>query len=201
MKTLLLLTLLSGCASVPVMSPQKPPTLSWEGAAGEHPERKEWSTALVGYLNEKFDSFDKAKDSSFFCPKFSSLTHDQKVNVWAETLVWVAYYESGWNPKSASVDVGTQDNKDSWSIGLLQMSVTDQANYGFPFGYSYNDLLLPAPNLRLGVAIMAKQIERRGAIVLTKPDSAIYWSTIFKGGRYDSSQSIAGHVKKLTFCN
>jgi len=180
------------------MTPTPLSGLSWEQ---DHPERAAWSKALQDLLTAKRSSFAKAKDAKFFCPPFQFLSDDQKLQVWSEIIVWTAFFESSWNPTEADVDVGSDDDRDTWSIGLMQMSVVDQESYGFPFGFSYDDLLKPAPNLQLAVAIMAKQIEKKGVIVLTKPDSSVYWATLFVGGRYDESDSIAAHVKKLSFCH
>lgn len=189
--------------SAPASSPTSSPSptkisYSWEK---NHPERADWSDALTGYLSLNFDSFIKAKDSNFFCSKFSSLNASQQIQVWGEMIVWTAYYESAWDPTDYSVDVGTKDDNGTWSVGLLQMSVVDQESYGFPFGYSFTDLQKPSPNLRLGVSIMAQQIVRYGVIMIPVGGKGLYWATLHPGGKYDSSNDIASHVKSaLSFC-
>lgn len=141
-------------------------------------------------------SYDDAKDVEFFYPKWKSASRETKMRAMAEMWISIAIHESGWNPKSASVDVGSKDDKGSWSIGLLQMSVNDQPNYGFKFGYTYEDLLTPGPNFHLALAIMQRQIKKYGVIRITKGNPDIYWATIYKGGKYDHSDEIAARIQK-----
>jgi hypothetical protein len=171
--------------------------LSWEK---NHPERAGWSKALWSEIDTRFDSFNKASDASAFCPKYASLTRNQKINVFAEMVVWTSYYECAWNPFDGSQDVGIANDKDTWSVGLLQMSVIDQESYKMPFGYSYGDLQDPAKNLHLGLAIMARQIDRKGKILIPRGETGVYWSTLHPGGEYDKSDSIKSHTQSLVFC-
>ena len=145
--------------------------------------------------------FDTASDPSFFCPKYKTLTAAQRAQAMAEMIVWTTYYESSWDPTEYSVDVGEEDDKNTWSVGLLQLSVVDQPNYGFTFGYAFGDLQSPTPNLTLGLAIMARQIQNHGKILIPAGQSGVYWSTLHPGGSYDKSAAIAGHVQNLSFCN
>jgi len=112
----------------------------------------------------------------------------------------MVYYESGFNPRSASVDVGTKENRDTHSVGLMQMSVVDQKNYGFNFGFNYDDLMDPIKNLTLAMAIMKRQVEKKGRLILRKgTDTGVYWAVIYKGGKYDKSAAIIAGVKALKF--
>jgi hypothetical protein len=184
-------------AATPTPAPESVPTLSWEK---NHPDRAAWSKALWSEIDTRFDSFNKASDASAFCPKYASLTRSQKINVFAEMIVWTSYYECGWNPFDGSQDVGTANDKDTWSVGLLQMSVVDQVSYKMPFGYTYGDLQVPEKNLHLGLAIMARQIDRKGKILIPKGESGLYWAVLSPGGKYDKSESIKSHTKALSFC-
>jgi hypothetical protein len=168
--------------------------LSWEK---NHPERAAWSKSLIAQVVDAWSQLREPKDMDRFCAKYSSLFTEQRIKVWAELFVAMAYYESGWNPKSASVDVGTKDDRDTWSIGLWQMSVIDQESYKLPLGYKYEHLLEPGPNGDLAVRIMARQIERRGTIVVS---SSPYWAVIKEGGRYQKINQIAAMVSALPFC-
>lgn len=194
--------LLNGCTYTQIPKENAPPlsekpeattsvSLSWENTTEAHPERKPWSEALIKSLNENWAVFDSAKDIQTFCPKYKSLDKAGRLKAWGELWVGLAYYESGYNPKSASVDVGTKGDKNTWSIGLFQMSVVDQENYKIPMGYDYNDLITPEPNIKLATAIMARQIKNRGVIVVS---SSPYWSTLYHG-RYDNVDDIADRVK------
>lgn len=176
----------------------KPEALAWESTS--KPERYAWSAATLDMVSNYFDGLNPANDIEFFCPPYDSLSRDQKVNAWAGLFAAMAYYESSWNPASASVDVGVEGDLDTYSVGLLQMSVVDQANYGFQFGYDYNDLKTAIPNLHLGIAIMAKQIQKKGKILIPKGETGVYWAVLRPGGTYDKSAQIATMTKKLSFC-
>ena len=182
-----------------VFSPSyKPEPLAWESAS--HPERAAWSTGAFQIVAEHFADLDKAQDIQTFCPSYRSLTTDEKINLWADMFAGTAYYESSWNPASASVDVGTSSNKDTWSVGLLQMSVVDQANYGLPLGYKYADLQDPIKNLELGITIMALQVRKHGIVLIPSGGSGLYWATLHPGGKYDATSSIVKMTERLSFC-
>lgn len=183
---------ISACASVPQALP---PTkvervgLSWEAA---NEERRAWSDILTGEVASKLSDFDRAADMKAFCPKYASLSDALKIKAWGELWVAVSYFESGHNPKSASVDVGTKDKRDTWSVGLFQMSVVDQKNYGLPFGFNYDDLLTAGPNIKLALAVMRKQIVKRGLIVVP---SNPYWAVLYNG-KYSKIEAIKMRVQK-----
>ena len=205
--------LLTGCATnVPVVAPRPTPApvvspspvpapvpagriaLSWENTTAAHPERIAWSDSLIKSLSSRFARLDNAVDTGKFCPNYSKLSKTQKLQVWGELFVGTAYYESSWNPGEYSVDVGTKDNKNTWSLGLLSLSVVDAANKNL--GYSYGQLLEPEPNLDLGTEIMAQQIDRKGVVIAS---SSPYWSTLFNG-KYSKISEIEAKVQKLSFC-
>lgn len=176
----------------------KPEPLSWESSS--HPERAAWSKSAYDLVAANLSTLDTADDVTTFCPYYDSLTRNQKINLWADIFAATAYYECAWNPKSGSVDVGNASDKDTWSVGLLQLSVVDQPNYGLNYGYSYSDLQDPTKNLRLGIAIMAKQVKKRGVIAIPTGMSGLYWATLHPGGKYDKTSSIAKMTKRHSFC-
>ncbi len=180
----------------PVVPPLVKVPLSWEK---NHEERYIWTDILFKLIDKNFASLDKAKDLPLFCPKYASLSEDKKKIALAELWVWTSYYESGWNPKSASVDVGTKSNKDTWSAGLLQVSVVDQKNWNLKTGYNYNDLLQVEPNLDLSLSILSKQIDKQGLIAVSKN---LYWAVLGpKNYRYTKLDKIQSKVKALDFCH
>ncbi len=75
------------------------------------------------------------------------------------------YFESGYNPLSESVYVGTPNDKQTWSVGLLQLSGVDKSNLGLPVGFHYEGLKNPENNIIQGIAIMVNQINKRGKII------------------------------------
>src|SRR5574343_851979 len=206
MKYLLLVLMMMACESVPV-TPDKPeptpsavptvsavPTLSWEAG---HPERKEWSKIVYDLLSSQlFDVYDSAKDNEQFCPKFKSLTKEQQAHVWSEMWVWVAYHESGWDPKSKYLESFGYNSE-----GLLQLSYVDKewAPYcEFPIKQDAKESILdPGINLRCGLKIMGKQIEKYGHILV---DSGVYWAVLKLNGRYQKIKEITDKTKQLSFC-
>lgn len=190
----------AGPTPSPIVStptPAPPATLDWEK---NHPERAPWSKALLAEVDAHFSSFDKAADARIFCPNYDYTSRAQKEFMWATLIVWTSYNECAWNPADASVDVGAVSDRDTWSVGLLQLSVVDQASYGFKFGYVYADLQDPVKNLHLGVAIMAQSIEKKKKLLIEVGESGLYWATLHPGGKYDKTAAIAVHTKGLGFC-
>lgn len=202
-----------GCANLPQMTPEeiaksdaqglpsvetKPSRIAlyWENTTAPHPERIPWSDALISAFKADLATFSKATDITYFCPKFKSLDETGKLKALGEFWVAVANFESGYKKTSASVDVGKPDQKDTWSVGLYQMSVVDQKNYGLNFGYTYDDLLNPLPNIKLALAILKRQIEKRGVLAIPAPNPGLYWAVLRPGGKYDKSALIAERVKK-----
>ncbi len=184
--------------------------LSWETKGHEY--RKAWSEAVFGLINgELFATFDKAADAKRFCPKYESLTQEQKATMWSEMVSAVAFYESGWSPVSRMKEaLGTDPitKKQVQSEGLLQLSYQDTQIYPFcKFDWSIDKkldpadpkktILKPLTNLDCGIRIMAKQIKNRGKMILT---SNVYWSTLKEGGKYSKVDQIIGMTKKLQFC-
>lgn len=138
-----------------------------------------------------------------FCTKYYSLNESRKTLVWAELFVAMAFYESNFNPELEEVDVGSIRNPDTWSIGLLQMSVVDQANLELPILYDYDQLKKPENNLKFGVTVMANQIKKRGKVVIAKSEKgnpSAYWAVIIEGGKYQELTGIRARVNRLEFC-
>lgn len=183
----------------PIETPTKPSVfvLSWD----HKPELKPSSNAILSLLTKDVDIYSKASDMKKICPKWDGLSKDQKTVALAEFWISMAVYESSWNPKSQSVDVGKPDQKDTWSVGLWQMSVVDQKNYGFDFGYKFADLITPVPNATLAFAVMKRQITLRGKILIPKGEAGLYWAVIHPGGKYDKTDKIIERTQsKAAFC-
>lgn len=170
-------------------TPSKPiPSTGWQ---------PEWATFIRSFFDLHLDTFEKASDITKLRADYFYLTRDARLDMFVAFIKAIVYFECGYNPKSYSVDVGSKDNRNTWSVGLMQMSVTDQANYGFDFGFSFEDLQQPIPNLRLALTIMKKQVEKRGKFLIAKGEPGLYWATISPGGKYDSSPTILKGLKAL----
>lgn len=162
----------------------------------------QWHDNLKMMLDSKVDTLGAASDILDIRPDFKILTHDEKVEVFCEFFKWLAYFESSWNPKSKSVDVGSKFDMNTWSVGLLQVSVCDQKNLNLYLDYDYDSLLMPLPNLSLGLAIMCNQVRKRGKIIIPKGQKgnpSLYWATLSPGNPNDRSDQIIKKVKSLRF--
>jgi hypothetical protein len=166
--------------------------LSWE----TKPERKEWSDSLISRMNADWALYDAAKDIGTFCPKYSSLPKATRQKAWGEIWVGLAYYESSWNPKSASVDVGDPKKRDTYSIGLYQVSVVDQPWAGGGTKYTYDELLTPLPNIHLATVLMKRQLKNTGMIALDNSSKFRYWAILLQKNRYEKIKEIAARVQE-----
>ena len=142
-----------------------PPTsgripLYWENTTAPHPERKPWTDAIHTNTDKYFTMYDSAKDATRFCPKYKSLSVDLKKKAIGELLVAIAFYESGYNPKSEAVDVGTKNDKGSWSVGLYQMSGNDGAAKALKVDYL--GLKDPVKNINVAMYQFNTQIKNTG---------------------------------------
>lgn len=205
-----------GCANGPATAPVQSTTTTLPTVASTLPElawkKPEWTKFLVEQLSTKhYDSFSKASDNEKFCPKFKSLTKEQKVHVWSEMLVWVMYYESGWKPTSwMKEDMGIDPitKVQVKSEGLLQLSYQDMQWAKFcKFDWSKDKHLKqddpkktifdPYLNMDCGLGIMARQIDRKGSIMLS---SGVYWAVLKIGGKFTKIDKITAKTKALPFC-
>jgi hypothetical protein len=170
--------------------------LTWEN---NNASRSAWSEILFNLITPQLAIFASAQDIETVRPGFSTLEADQQVSVIAQLFCSDALYESSWNPASSDVDVGSASDKNSWSVGLWQMSVCDQANYGFTFGFTYEDLLEVQPNAQLAIGVMCKQIQRHGKILLDwkTERGSVYWSSLSPNNKYNHVANILKDVQAL----
>lgn len=182
----------------PSITPSTEPITSWKlpWEDNGHSERAGWTAALAELMTHYIDILDTAQDIEKFRPGYHQMTTDQRVHVWSILICWLCDFECSWNPNESSVDAGTKDDIDSYSVGMMQMSVCDQENYGVHLGYNFDDLKDPIKGLTLGVAIFAQQISKYGTVLISHGKPGVYWSTLEPGGHDgDHSQEIIAKVK------
>lgn len=202
--------ILTACTIAPTTPEKAPieetpaPRLSWE----EYPENRPWSAYTFKVVKEVLPQLDKAKDVTEICPKYASLTDDQKAAMWSEFISAVAYPESGWDATSRMTEttMGTDPvtGKQVASEGLLQLSYQDVRTYPFcKFDWSKDKSLAPKDpkktildpyiNLDCGIRIMAQIAEKRGGVMFSEN---VYWSVLKRGGKYSKIDSIIARVRK-----
>lgn len=168
--------------------------LYWENTTSPKPERKPWSDALISALDKNFVTLDKATDTKRFCPKYSSLSKEKKLKALGELFVAMAYFESGYNPESSSVDVGKKDDLNSYSVGLYQMSGNDSA--AKLFKADYKALKNPITNINVAVEQMRKQIVNTGLFILPNTSKYRYWAVLLDNNKYSKVTQIIERVNK-----
>lgn len=187
--------------------------LGWEKK--DPSRRKTWSVYVYSTVaNEEPQMLadNPAQDVGEFCPRYNTLTRDQRLNFWGQLISAMAYYESAWNPtsryweKTMGKDGVTGQNV--YSEGLLQLSYQDIRGYKFcEFDWSIDKHLAvtdpkktifdPAKNLRCGVKILAKQLTREKMIGSNK---GVYWAVLSRSGSHHKIPQISALTKSLSFC-
>jgi hypothetical protein len=162
--------------------------LAWENTTEPHPERKAWSQTLKKQIIKHLPIFRRSKDITFFCPNFSSLDENEEIKAIGDLFVGIARYESSFDPKLYSVDAGTKDDPNTWSVGLFQMSVVDQTNWGLATNFTFQELREPLPNIILATDVMSEMLLARNGII--RVSDKPYWSTLEPGGKNDKSDLI-----------
>lgn len=197
----------SGMSKKPIEQIEKPIEsselkLSWESK----PERSAWSSALFVAIKNEFGQLEQAKDVSTFCPKFSTLNVQDQQIAYAELIVAMAFYESGWNKTSRynekTMGIDPITKKPVYSEGLLQLSYQDvqwakYCEFDWSKDKNLNEtdpnktIFDPSKNLTCGVKILANQIKKHGEIFISK---GVYWAVIKEGGRYEKIAEIKNKV-------
>jgi len=207
MKYLILAALFAGCtqlATTTVIQDQAVEaqrlSLSWELTSKPHLEREPWTDALIAELDKNFAVFDSATDTTRICPKYKALTKEQKLKTIGEFFVALAYRESGFDPKSESVDVGNKTDKGSWSVGLFQMSANDSS--AKTLKASYENLKDPVINIKVAVEQMRKQVDKEKMFIIPNTSKMRYWAVILENNRFQKINEIISSVKKqVKDCN
>lgn len=201
----------SGSQSDAYVTGQFPVPLSWESSA--HPERAAWSAYLEQIIVSDWSTLlAGADDMATFCPRYSSLSNDQRANFWAMLFSAMSNYESAYNPlsrmKETTLGVDPVTGQSVYSEGLLQLSYGDMQSYPFcQFDWSKDKSLSPADpqktilqpdiNLYCGVGIMAKQIQRKGLITVGVD---AYWEVLKSNSANNKIKDIAAITQTLPFC-
>jgi len=170
-------------------------TLSWDNK----PERKLWSAALLTAVNVHLSALEQGTPNDFV-PGYNGLSDAKKQIYWAELVIALAKYESGWDPHNIFHEPPplTED-----SVGLLQLSYSDANNYVFPDHLSpaQKSLEDPVINIRCGLVILAHWLAHDHVVAKgsggTSKGAARYWSVI-RTGTSHHRQAIKDRVKSAT---
>lgn len=191
-------SLLSACAtteSEPVVNPESGSriALSWENGKN-YSLKPETSDYLISLIKQDLALYSAAKDITQICPKYKALDESGKLKAIGEFYAALALYESSWNVKSSSVDVGKPGNKDTYSVGLCQVSVVDQPWAGGGTKYTYADLQTAKPNLHLCTILIRRQLKNTSTIFLDNSSKYRYFAVALRGNRYSKIPQIIAKV-------
>lgn len=176
--------------------------LAWEEKV---PNAQYWTGVTLAAIQKQWATLDGAQDIDLFCPTYKTLALDTRQTVWGELFAALAYYESGWNPKSQYTehDLGIDKvtGKPVVSEGLLQLSYGDITWATWcDFDWSADQreqsysltILNPKANLECGIGIMANQIRKYKNITLEKK---VYWSTLRLEGQRSKIKEISKAIQ------
>lgn len=117
-------------------------------------------------------------DIAAFCPRYAQQDAQGRASFWRGLLLAMVGPESGFRTTTSLWEEG---GLQQFSIGLLQLSYTDRANYGCDFT-DEADIADPARNLACGVRIMTRLVSENGAIGTRSGKrwlgGARYWSVL-----------------------
>jgi len=160
-----------------------PAGLSWDTSAAREP----WSSKLLSLVNNNLPALEAGGPNSFIAGYNTLSLAGMKLKFWAELLVAVSKFESGWNPKNV---FGEPPPLNVNSVGLLQLSTQDENNYHLtPHASSEEQLKDPLLNLEWGVSIFAHLLRRDGIVASgtgnASRGAARYWSVLRTGHKVD----------------
>ncbi|HEX4286528.1 MAG TPA: hypothetical protein VHZ28_15650 [Terracidiphilus sp.] len=154
-----------------------------------------WDQAIEESLPRELLSTKVAKDIKIFCPRFNSLSLEDKRAFWAYFFQALAGAEAGLRPtanvRHTEPEVAVVDGVSHRMVrseGLLQLTYEDSDRYGCDFDWDIDKLLpehdpgktilQPKNNLLCGVKILTNQLVDQRKPLLTRSS---YWSTLRPG--------------------
>lgn len=180
-------------APVHVEEPAKPTVYKAEWP------KQEWTDfaaqALESY-GKNMLVMNAPKDASEWCPKFSSLTYEQRKQMFITLIASMAKRESNWKPETNY----TESFKDSSgtkvvSRGLTQISKESANSSSYKCGISNaTELNDPKTNIDCTVKILNKWVVQDKYFGTDKLGGGRYWSVMRPG---DSKKFIQGKVKAV----
>jgi hypothetical protein len=151
------------------------------------------------------------------CPKYASLSREQKINFWVVFVSEVTRYESGFSPVSRYFEstftyIDSITGEGVYSEGLLQLSYQDGKSYKGECGAVFDwqtdrtlsrtdprkTILNPLRNLYCGIRIMDSIVKKKKMILF---DSGHYWAVLKPGGKYGKVKQIQAGLDKISFCH
>lgn len=203
----------------PPPTPEPPPIVAmspllWEATKAN---TKNWSLITFRVIREEVPTLllPGSQDVEFFCPRYHTLSNEQRINFWGHLISAMAKFESGFNPlarfKESSMGTDPVTQMPVYSEGLLQLSYQDIRGYRFcEFDWEKDKklnptdprktILDPEKNLTCGIRILARQIQRFGKIALKRGEGSPYWSVLLIDKTNSKVPAIASLTGKMPGC-
>lgn len=209
--SIVLLFVLTACVTTPP-SPEAPvpsgavsldaKLMAWDGKVSAAPL---WNVLLQDQItNEGLQRTSDLQDAVEFCPRYSELGENLRLQFWASLISWMARFESGFDPAETYTESfpDAQGNR-VVSRGLLQLSIesANQSRYGCAVNKAV-DLHEVRTNLACGTRILSVWVHNDGYAGKTlksgQKGGARYWS-VLRDSSASRAKIISGlHV--LKFC-
>jgi hypothetical protein len=166
-------------------------SLSWD----VDPSRLPWSTQLLASVSAAKSRLDLGNPEAE-ATGYGKLPATLQIKFWAEMLIQIAKWESDWDPKCVFHEPPPLNDD---SVGLLQLSYSDQSVYKFkpPIVQAAGSLVDPLTNIRCGVQILATLLAKDGVVSQTvggaQAGAGRYWSTMRAA---EHLADILGHARQ-----
>lgn len=154
---------------------------TWEAAKTDG---KKWTAFVMTELEVLGDDLLDVipADGTTFCPKYNSLTREQRKNFWAYLMSMMTRYESNYNTNTTYTEAfDDSSGTNVISRGLLQLSIESGNAYGCGLKTA-SELHDPYKNLSCGIRILNRWMGRDGRIAGKVDGSwkggARYWSVL-----------------------
>jgi hypothetical protein len=185
----LLLALACGAPPEPLVVPTPaPPILAWDHL----PEGRAWTDHTRAAIDELAPTLPTLvpDDIATYCPRYPDLDLPARRTFWIALLAALARHESSHDPATQFQEsFPDAAGRPVVSRGLLQLSRESAGGYGCRIR-DEQELHDPATNLRCGVRILARWIER-DRVIADRVDgrwrgAARYWSPFRRAAARDS---------------
>jgi len=155
-------------------------------SSGNLAQRRSWLYGRLSYWIRQYGSrllSSPTSDMGQFCPNYSSLNQDERVNVWASIIAEMSVWENGsLNPRSTYQE--SFDNSTGQrviSTGLFQISI--ESTQGYRCGFTAQSQLLdPDRNAACAVRMVNQLVNRDGVFANGSSNSprgaSRYWAVL-----------------------
>jgi len=164
----------------------------------------QWTELVVNEIAEKPFLSVTPNDATEFCPNFSKLTKDEKIEFYAHLISQVAKYESNFDTDATyRENFSDRSGESIISRGLLQLSIESALGYKCPLANA-RELHDPIKNLSCGVTIFDRWITK-DKYISEKINGkwlglARYWSVMRDTNPRRTLEKIVSYMRELDIC-